>query len=232
MNWLLVGVLFVLICCSIKGYRKGLLRVVFSLVSFFLSLVFVMWITPYISNFLEKNTQIYLVLQEKCEESLRGSTEDEIEEEGNNRSEQLEIAGIILPKKLQEQLLGEGIEVADDLLESTGIYTKLANNLAHFIVSGISFFIAWMIAFLLLHLISGILNLVSHLPIIHGMNKALGIGAGFIEGLFYVWLFFCLITICCTSDFGKIMTRFIDESAFLTYLYNHNVLLQIWMYFF
>lgn len=232
MNWLLVGVLFVLIFCSIKGYRRGLLRVVFSLVSFFLSLAFVMWATPYITEFLEENTQIYTTIQEKCEENLRISAEDSMQEQGENSAEQMEVSGIKLPQGLQEQLIGEGIEAADDLLDSAGIYTKLADNLAHFIVSGISFFAAWIIASILIHIISGILNLVSHLPIIHGMNKTLGVVAGFIEGLFYVWLFFYLITICCASDFGKIMIRFIDESVLLTYLYNHNALLQILMYFF
>lgn len=232
MNWLLAGVLFVLIFCSIKGYRKGLLRVAFSLVSFFLSLAFVMWATPYISDFLEKNTEIYTTVQEKCEESLRSSTEAEAQEQIESNANALEDTGIALPQGLQEKLIGESLEVAGELLDGAGIYTKLADNLAHFIVSGISFFIAWIIASILLRAISGILNLVSHLPIIHGINKMLGVGAGLVEGLFYVWLFFYLITICCTSNFGRIMIRFIDQSKFLTYLYDHNALLQILMYFF
>ena len=166
MNWLLAGVLFVLIFCSIKGYRKGLLRVAFSLVSFFLSLAFVMWATPYISDFLEKNTEIYTTVQEKCEESLRSSTEAEVQEQVESNANTLEDTGIALPQGLQEKLIGESLEVAGELLDGAGIYTKLADNLAHFIVSGISFFIAWIIASILLRAISGILNLVSHLPII------------------------------------------------------------------
>ena len=76
MNWLLVGVLFTLAFCTIKGYQKGFIRVAFSLVSFFLVIAFVTWAEPYISDYLENNTGIYTAIQEKCEEQLKKSVEN------------------------------------------------------------------------------------------------------------------------------------------------------------
>lgn len=232
MNWLLVGVIFTLIFCTIKGYTKGFIRVAFSLVSFFLVIAFVIWATPYISGYLEKNTEVYGVIQQKCEERLQISGGNVIQEQAQTETDNLELAGIVLPKALQEQLLGEGVEAANNLLESSGLYAEVAGTLAHFIVSGISFFLALIVALLLKHIIFGILNLVSHLPIIHGINKVLGIAAGFVQGLFYVWLFFYLVAVCCASSFGMLMNQFIAQSSFLTYLYNNNLLLQILIQFF
>lgn len=46
MNWVLMLVLLVLVCCAIYGYTKGFLRIVFSLVAWVIVLVFVSWSTP------------------------------------------------------------------------------------------------------------------------------------------------------------------------------------------
>ena len=43
MNWVLMLVLLVLVCCAIYGYTKGFLRIVFSLVAWVIVLVFVSW---------------------------------------------------------------------------------------------------------------------------------------------------------------------------------------------
>ena len=59
MNWLLVVVLVILAGHTIKGYRRGLLRVLFSVASLLITVLFVAWATPYVSNFLKENTKIY-----------------------------------------------------------------------------------------------------------------------------------------------------------------------------
>lgn len=216
-----------MIFCTIKGFHKGFIRVMFSLVSFFLVILFVNWATPYISDFIETNTSLVTTIQKSCEEKLRESASNSLTEEAQTGTDSLTTAGISLPATLQEQLIGQSVNAAGELLENAGVYDQIAYSLAHFILNGISFFIALAASYILVHFISGILNLVSHLPIIHGMNKMLGIAAGAIQGLVVVWVFFYLIAICCTSDFGMLMVRYIDESIFLTYLYNNNGLLQI-----
>lgn len=239
MNWLLVGVLFTLIFCTIKGYQKGFIRVAFSLVSFFLIIAFVTWAEPYICDYLETNTGIYTAIQEKCEEQMKNSIEKSangqeqtIQDGQGAQSASLEMAGIILPEAWKKQLVAQGIGVADQLLESSGVYTQIAETLAHFIISGIAFFLAYIMAVLLMRIISRVLNLVSHLPVIHGVNKMLGVMAGFIQGIFYIWLFFYLIAICCTSSFGIQMNEYINESTLLVWLYNNNPLLGVLTWFF
>lgn len=68
MNWLLVVVLVILAGHTIKGYRRGLLRVLFSVASLLITVLFVAWATPYVSNFLKENTKIYQKVETKCEQ--------------------------------------------------------------------------------------------------------------------------------------------------------------------
>ena len=232
MNWLLVGVLFTLAFCTIKGYQKGFIRVAFSLVSFFLVIAFVTWAEPYISDYLENNTGIYTAIQEKCEEQLKKSVENGANaEEKEQASQDVENTGEDTgadPNAEEGNEPKSSLEMAGN---SKTAGTQIAEILAHYIISGIAFFLAYVIAVVLLKVISRLLNLVSRLPVIHGVNKMLGVAAGFIQGMLYIWLFFYLIAICCTSSFGIQMNRYIDQSSLLTWLYNNNPLLGLLMWF-
>ena len=52
MNWVLLLVLLILGYNIIRGYRKGFLRIVYSLVSWVIVLTFVTVATPYINTYL------------------------------------------------------------------------------------------------------------------------------------------------------------------------------------
>lgn len=71
MNWVLMLVLLVLVCCAIYGYTKGFLRIVFSLVAWVIVLVFVSWATPHVSQWIQENTTIYEKIEAACEESVQ-----------------------------------------------------------------------------------------------------------------------------------------------------------------
>lgn len=77
MNWLLVVVLVILAGHTIKGYRRGLLRVLFSVASLLITVLFVAWATPYVSNFLKENTKIYQKVETKCEQKVRKDTKEQ-----------------------------------------------------------------------------------------------------------------------------------------------------------
>ena len=66
MNWLLIIIAGVLLLCVLHGYRKGFLRILFSLVSLALSIAFVAIATPYICDFLENHTKLQAAIEEKC----------------------------------------------------------------------------------------------------------------------------------------------------------------------
>ena len=52
MNWLLIIIVLLLALCVVNGYRKGFLRMMYSMVSWVIMFVLVTWATPYINTFL------------------------------------------------------------------------------------------------------------------------------------------------------------------------------------
>lgn len=232
MNWLLIVILAVLVIFVIHGFYKGFIRIIFSLISIILVIAFIAWSTPYISDFLENNTPIYNSIQQKCETHIHEKVEANTEESIENSADVLVVAGITLPTSIQKRLIDESVGAADELLESTGLYTQVANTMAGFMVTGIAFLIALLAALVVMHIIGKLLNLFSKLPIIRGINRFLGLFAGLIQGLIVVWIFMYLVAVCCTNNFGQIMTGLINQSHFLTYLYNNNGVLQFAEIFF
>ena len=81
MNWLLIIVVLLLALCVVNGYRKGFLRMMYSMVSWVIMFALVTWATPYINTFLRDNTSIYQTIAVYCEQQIREKTEKQIEQE-------------------------------------------------------------------------------------------------------------------------------------------------------
>lgn len=227
MNWLLIIIGLILVGYTIHGYQKGMLRILFSLFSLLLTIIFVAWVTPYIGKFLKENTKVYQTIEEKCEQSVRTKMQEKITSEGEEQKGLLENYGIVLPKHIEETLLGKAQTESDNVLETSGIYEEMAKKITDFIISGIAFFIALIICVILMHVLEGVIDIVSKIPILKGVNKVLGIIAGLLQGLIMVWLFFYLITIFQSTNWGQNILSMIQSSSFLSSLYENNIILYL-----
>ena len=118
-------------------------------------------------------------------------------------------------------------DLAGEALDASGIYAQVSVGMADFILNGISFFIAFAVGMIVLHFFSGILGIVSRIPIIRGINKYLGTVAGAIYG----WIAFYVIALCSTSEVGGALISYIYESPFLTYIYENNLIVALIMMF-
>lgn len=239
MNWVLIIVLLLLIWEMMRGYRRGFLRTIYSLVSWLIVLVFVMWATPYIDTYLLEHTSLYERLETYCADEVRQSAERNTEQvsgtggqtgetgEQNSGTAELAELGLYLPEGVFNDILEKTGEAADEFLESSGVYDQIARGMAGFIVEGISFFLALIAAWILVHFISQFLGLVSKIPIIHGMNKILGIFAGGMYGFILVWIAFYLIALSSTSELGGMLVAYIYQNPFLQFLYENNLVISI-----
>ena len=81
MNWLLIIIVLLLALCVVNGYRKGFLRMMYSMVSWVIMFALVTWATPYINTFLRDNTSIYQTIAVYCEQQIREKTAKQIEQE-------------------------------------------------------------------------------------------------------------------------------------------------------
>lgn len=214
MNGLEITVIVIIAVCVLVGYYTGFLRVLYSLAAWILVLAFVTWTTPYMTDFLEKNTNMSNAIQEKCIEYMSEMAKDKTTD-------------IFVPESAIGEIPEIGAAVIGGILETSGLYEEMAAKIAHFIIEGIAFFITMTIAGMLAFWISHMLNIISRIPVIQGPNKALGAVAGGLKGLVIIWLMFYVIDLCAASEIGKQLHNYIEESQVLGVLYENNILLKI-----
>lgn len=221
-------VVIILAGCILHGYIKGLIRVAFSLVSIFLTIGLVMWMTPYVSTFLETQTSIYQNIQEKCIESLQVRTEEEVRQQVEEQKT-IQIAGVELPEKWQEMLSRETTETADDFLEQSGVYEEIGAYVAGVLVNIISCIITFVVVVLVLRILVNLLDVVAKLPVLNCMNHLGGTVAGGLEGIIIIWILFFVITLCQGNELGRELMKDINANPFLTILYENNIVAYILM---
>lgn len=232
MNWVLIVVLSVLALCALIGYRKGLLRIVYSLVSWILILVFVSWASPQIETYLVENTVIYERLKEHFGESIRESASAQMEAGIEGSENELAQLGVNVPESVLEGLMETTSDMASTFLVQSGVYEQLAAELAGFVMQGLAFIITVITAWILVHIISQLLGIVSHIPVIKGINRTLGLFAGAIYGIFIIWIAFYIVALCSTSETGALIVSYVYDSPFLTQLYENNLILTLVLRFF
>ncbi len=217
MNILEMIVLAVFAIFILIGYHNGFLRVVYSLFAWILVFVFVSWSTPYVTGFIEKNTTLKSAIQEKCVDYLENMTEEN--------------ADALLPEMIMDKIGGSGVFALGGILSDFGVYDELADTVAHFIIQGIVFFLMMTIGGIAAGCLAKMLDLASHLPALEGVNKALGAATGVVKGLVVVWLAFYAITLFAGSGAGDQLLVYVRESPFLTFLYDHNYILALILFF-
>ena len=225
MNGLLIAVLVILIGAVFIGYRRGFVRIAFSLVAMLLTIVLVSLATPHVTSFLKDHTGVYESLTEKCTQAVQLSAQKNAEEQQDSLKGEQEVSGIQLPALWVDQILEKTGSSIDHALEESGAYRAVGEYLADWILRGIAFFVAFILVSIVLRLVVGLLDILTKLPVIKGVNHLLGGAAGLLQGLLIIWMLLFLVAIACTTRLGQTMLDCIGRSAFLTFLYQHNGLL-------
>ncbi len=69
-----------------------------------------------------------------------------------------------------------------------------------------------------------ILHILTKLPLVHGLNKLLGLVVGFIEGFLLVWLILYIVQIRQGFLLGFDMEPLIEQNGFVQFLYLNNLI--------
>jgi uncharacterized membrane protein required for colicin V production len=80
---------------------------------------------------------------------------------------------------------------------------------------------------ILLRILLAALDILSHIPVIGGLNRLLGLLLGLLQALFFIWIFFLVLSMATATDWGLQLMSMVQESSLLSYLYNSNLFLQV-----
>ncbi len=233
MNWLLICVIAVLVVCALEGYFRGFVKIIFSLFAMIITLAVVAVAAPKITTYIEENTALDERIAEKCLEHVEKNAQDRLNQEAQEKSEetrqQLEESGISGGDldAIMDKAAEAGSDVVHQALMDSGVYQAMAEKIAHFIISLIACIVTYVVVYLILHIILNVLELVVKLPVLKGINRFLGMLAGGVKGFLIVWVAFYLIHIMAATDLGTRLVTYIGENEFLAFLYQHNLLVQI-----
>ena len=99
--------------------------------------------------------------------------------------------------------------------------------IATVILNVISFIAAVIVVQVFLWLAIVALDILSHIPLIGGLNRLLGLLLGLVQALFFLWIFFLILSMTSTTEIGLQLMSMVQSSRLLGYLYDSNLFMQI-----
>lgn len=92
MNILTGIVIVIFLLFMIRGYRRGLIKSLASVISLVASLALVSFVTPYVSQFLQEQTPVYTYVMERCQESFTVTLDEADEKTAESETEEGDVS--------------------------------------------------------------------------------------------------------------------------------------------
>lgn len=226
-TWLGIAACAFLLFSGYMGYRRGFIREIVSVFFVILSIALVWVMNPYINDFIRNNTPIYETVQEGCQNLVELQANGKAEFGASEQSGLIE--GMTIPELLKTGLEENNTADVYRYLAVNTFLEYVSSYLAVVVVNGISFLVSFLLATLLIRMITYALDVIAGLPILNGANKAAGGLAGVVKGLIYIWIAFLVLTVLCNMDFGKKALELVEQDSFLSLLYEKNIFMKIFM---
>lgn len=227
LTWAGIIVLALLAFSCAVGYRRGFIREAVSMFCVILSIGIVWFINPYVNTFICENTPAYEMVQE----SSRAFVQKQLgEKTGTDSEEQAElIEDLNLPAVLANQIEENNTAEMYRYLAVDTFSEYVSGYLARIVVNGLSFLVSYILATLLIRMITWALNLIARLPVINGINRLAGAALGAAKYVIFLWVIFLLLTVFCSTQLGEAGLKLIEQDAFLKILYDNNIFMKIFM---
>lgn len=219
---IVIGILFGI--CVLMGWMHGLFKVLISAAGFIASIVVAVYAAPYVSGYLEKNTQIDEKIAAYISEELQFS------ETGEEASKGMQVAIINelpLSDSLKSSILDNNNSEMYEALDVSGIYDYIAKSHAVVVLNAAVFLVLVFSCRLVFFFLKKTSDGLTKLPIVKWIDKIGGGCLGMIKGLIYIWVFFLILSITSTFEWSQEMILQISHSALLKLLYDNNLLLDI-----
>lgn len=220
MNWVLITVTAILAVFTILGIYRGIVKMIFPIVSLIGTLIAVFILLPVVSNVIKDNTKIYENLEQVVSEKML----PESEFTGSDQEEIIESIG--LPEVIKDVILKNNTAEKYIELGVSSLREYMIKSVADMIFNMTAFLIAFLLIFIILRILFGFMSVLASLPVIHGVNKLAGAAAGFVMGLAVVWIIFAALTIFGSTQFSKDVFEKVNDSALLTFICSRNFIMK------
>lgn len=210
----------IIISNTFWGYRKGLVSVVFKIITFIVSLLIVFVLYKPVSQAIINGTEIDEKLTVALQENLTGLTiaegsNDVFTVEGTNTVSE----GMV---SLIESFVEEALQES-----ATDPVQYVASKLAVFMVQTGTFLLLFILSRFLLLFVRFAAELIANLPIIKLFNKSGGLIYGVVKGFFVVYLILAVFSLISPIIYEFGIIQAILDSSLGSGMYNNNLILNI-----
>jgi uncharacterized membrane protein required for colicin V production len=224
MNWLAIAVLVILAGYALNGHRRGFIRTVFTLFSTIIALILTSWVSPVISKELQKNEKVMGFVTEKVEKVITFS------DIGNKITDQVNfINKLPMPAIMKHTLIENNTKDVYTAMAVDNFKDYINNSVARIIINAVVFLIIVLFITIGLALLCEAMDIISKLPLINGLNKTAGLLAGLLHGIVVIWIGCIFLTVLSSTQWGESVFKLVNSSAFLSTVYNNNLLLKFIM---
>lgn len=220
MNWVLITVIAVLALSTIVGMYRGIIKMIFSVVSLVGTLIAVFMLLPFVTGAIKDNTRIYDGIQAIVEENIITDSMFEL------KSDEEIIDSLNFPEVIKDMLKENNTVTKYAQLGVSSIKEYMINYISDLIFNVIAFVISFLIVFILLRVIFGFISVLAKLPVLRQINKTAGAAAGFVIGLFAIWIMFAVLTVFGSSALSKEVFAAVNDNVFLTFIYDKNFIMK------
>ncbi len=223
MNWLFFIAIAFLILSAVLGYRKGFVKIAYSLLSSIVALLLVGLLAPHVQTLLIEKTPVYEKTVEICTAQIQEKIDKAAAEAGENVAVVLEESDIPIPESMQS-LVGK-MELKEEYTASAA--QQAGATIANWIVLIISFVLTYIVVIIGLKILEKTLDLATKLPVLKGTNKWLGLMCGLVQGVIDLWLAALILSSVCTTPTGSYLVSLVNENVFLKFIYDYNGIIYI-----
>ena len=212
-------VISIVISNAFMGYRKGLVQVVFKIITFLVSLLVVFVLYKPVSQSIMNNTQLDEKLSQALRDNLTGGSLDKtdlVETTSANNNVSSGMSELI--KSFVEEALKEGTS------DAVGY---VSDKLAVFMIRTGTFLFLFIISRTLLLFVRFAAELIANLPIIKMFNKSGGLIYGILKGFFVVYLLLAILSLLSPIIYEYGIIQAINDSAIAKGMFDNNLILNI-----
>lgn len=250
MNKLLIIVIVIFLIFIIMGYIRGLFRSVFKLILTGLSFLLAYFLAPFVSGLLAAHTGLDEYIHDRIYQQLEAAVEERVTEElasagytdtalvqqmtDEIMSTELNRNGQVsfiyesgFPAFVKDALMSHNNDETRAELGAESFYDYISIYVASMIMNVTAFFVVSILLRLIFGIISMIIELAVHLPIVSSINRLGGALFGVAEALLIVWFFFVIVSVLINTPWGTQIYAQIENNQFLSFLYEKNIFLSI-----
>lgn len=207
-----IVLILVIALSAFIGYKKGFVKVIVKLGTFLIALVLAFLLQSSVAKFIGedigfKNT-ISTTVQNKLSDYAKSKEDD---------------------KKTDIKMLEKTIDEINSAAEEkkAEVIQKWANNIADFILKGLSFIIIFFTVAIVMGILSLILNTVVKLPVLNTLNGVLGLGAAVILMTVRIMILLTIIYFVSSLEIIQPVINYINTSCITKLLYENNIIVNI-----